>query len=79
VLSDREPAPFALVWSHAGKTIAYNRMVQDDVGPQAQIFVVQYPDNNGDGIPDSLDERGAANIGAGRWPPVEQVLASAQK
>jgi hypothetical protein len=39
VLIDRGPAPFALVWSHDGKTLAYNRMVKSDGKPAVQIFV----------------------------------------
>ncbi|OHB78974.1 MAG: hypothetical protein A2W31_13945 [Planctomycetes bacterium RBG_16_64_10] len=51
-LSDRGPAPFGLVWSHDGKTIAYNRTVETDGQLVTQIFVIDYPDADGDGIPD---------------------------
>ncbi len=42
VLSDRKPAPFALVWSHDGTTIAYNRRVQSEGREATQIFVADY-------------------------------------
>jgi hypothetical protein len=39
VLSERAPAPFALVWSHDGKTLAYNRVVKTNENAVMQIFV----------------------------------------
>jgi hypothetical protein len=54
VLIDRSPRPFALVWSNDGKTIAYNRIVPTDGKDVTQIFVIDYPDRDGDGIPDAL-------------------------
>ncbi len=42
VLSDRSPSPFALVWSHDGNTIAYNRRIQTARGETTQIFVDDY-------------------------------------
>ncbi|MCA9074961.1 MAG: DUF3748 domain-containing protein [Planctomycetaceae bacterium] len=39
VLNDRAPAPFALVWSHDGKTLAYNRTVNTNGQNIAHIFV----------------------------------------
>ncbi len=42
VLSDRAPAPYALVWSHDGKTLAYNRKVKTDGKDITQIFVTDY-------------------------------------
>ena len=44
ILSDRAPEPFALVWSHDGKTIAYNRIVRTAEGEATQIFVTNYQD-----------------------------------
>ncbi|MFV2067684.1 MAG: DUF3748 domain-containing protein [Pirellulales bacterium] len=55
VLSDHAPAPFAVVWSHDGRSIAYNRRVPSGKQDVTQIFVADYPDANGDGIPDPLD------------------------
>jgi len=42
VLVDRAPLPFALVWSHDGKTIAYNRRVKVDGRETTQIFAIDY-------------------------------------
>ncbi|NOZ41393.1 MAG: DUF3748 domain-containing protein [Planctomycetes bacterium] len=42
VLSDRAPAPFALVWSHDGNTIAYNRRVESAGSKTTQIFVCDF-------------------------------------
>jgi len=42
VISDRLPAPFALVWSHDGKTLACNRIVKTDGKDVVQIFVTDY-------------------------------------
>ncbi len=42
VLIDRAPAPFALVWSHDGRTIAYNRKVQTAGKDITQIFVSDF-------------------------------------
>ncbi|MFO1021869.1 MAG: DUF3748 domain-containing protein [Planctomycetales bacterium] len=39
ILSDRAPAPFGLVWSHDGKTLAYNRIIPAADRPITQIFV----------------------------------------
>jgi dipeptidyl aminopeptidase/acylaminoacyl peptidase len=39
VLGDRPTAPCALVWSHDGKTLAYNRIVKTDGKDVVQIFV----------------------------------------
>jgi hypothetical protein len=41
-LSSRAPAPFALVWSHDGKTLAYNRTVRTNGKDVRQIFVADY-------------------------------------
>ena len=46
VLSDHDPGPFALVWSHDGKTIAYNRSIRTDDGEATQIFVTDYHGND---------------------------------
>ncbi|MCA9229508.1 MAG: DUF3748 domain-containing protein [Planctomycetales bacterium] len=45
ILSDRAPQPFALVWSHDGKTIAYNRRVMTAGREITQIFVTDYDDH----------------------------------
>jgi Tol biopolymer transport system component len=42
VINDRPPAPFALVWSHDGKTLAYNRIIKTDGKDVMQIFVADY-------------------------------------
>ena len=42
VISDRAPVPFALVWSHDGNTIAYNRVLSDGKREATQIFVTGY-------------------------------------
>jgi len=42
ILNDRSPAPFALVWSHDGKTLAYNRDVETGGKKVVQIFVADY-------------------------------------
>ena len=42
VLIDRGPAPYALVWSHDGKTLAYNRAVETDGKTVTQIFVADF-------------------------------------
>ncbi len=42
VLIDQPPAPFALVWSHDGKTLAYNRTVKTDGKDVIQIFVADF-------------------------------------
>jgi hypothetical protein len=42
ILSDRAPAPFAPVWSHDGKTLAYNRRVKTNGKEITQIFVADY-------------------------------------
>ena len=67
VLSERGPAPFALVWSHDGKTIAYNRAEplgrESFLGPAVktadrevtQIFVTDYPDRDGNGVPEGIE------------------------
>ena len=39
ILIDRAPTPYALVWSHDGKTLAYNRTVKTDGKDVIQIFV----------------------------------------
>ncbi len=54
VLSDRSPPPFALVWSHDGRMIACNRIVRTDGRNVTQIFVIDYPDHDGDGLPDGV-------------------------
>lgn len=41
-LSDKGPAPFALVWSHDGKTLAYNRTVKTEGKDINQIFVLDF-------------------------------------
>ncbi len=55
VLSERAPGPFAIAWSHDGKTIAFNRIIKTDGKDVTQIFVLDYPDRDGDGIPDTLE------------------------
>jgi len=45
VLSDQGPTPFALVWSHDGKTIAYNRIVEQNGHEATQIFVTAFHEN----------------------------------
>lgn len=42
VLSNRGPSPFALVWSHDGKTLAYNRRIRAKGKTITQIFVDAY-------------------------------------
>lgn len=42
VLIDRGPAPYALVWSHDGKMLAYNRIVPTDGREVSQIFVCDF-------------------------------------
>lgn len=42
VVSERAPAPFALVWSHDGKTLAYNRTIKTDGKDIWQIFVTDF-------------------------------------
>jgi len=42
VLIDRGPAPYALVWSHDGKTLAYNRIVPTGGREVSQIFVCDF-------------------------------------
>lgn len=42
-LIDRASAPFALVWSHDGKTLAYNRIIETDGKDVIQIFVAATP------------------------------------
>jgi len=42
VMSDRAPAPFALVWSHDGKSIAYNRRIRIGEHETTQIFVADF-------------------------------------
>lgn len=42
VLIDRSPAPYALVWSHDGRTIAYNRRVPTGDQEITQIFAIDY-------------------------------------
>jgi len=44
-ISDRAPSPFALVWSHDGKTLAYNRTIRTDGKDVIQIFVINYAAN----------------------------------
>lgn len=39
ILSDNAPAPFGLVWSHDGKTLAYNRTLPNPDRPTTHIFV----------------------------------------
>jgi len=46
VLNDRAPAPFSLVWSHDGKTLAYNRTVKTDGKDISQIFIADYAARN---------------------------------
>jgi hypothetical protein len=43
VISERAPAPFALVWSHDGKTLAYNRTIRAEGNDVIQIFVAGCP------------------------------------
>jgi len=45
ILVDQGPEPFALVWSHDGKTIAYNRRVKSEGRLATQIFVIDYREN----------------------------------
>jgi hypothetical protein len=49
VVSDRSPAPFALVWSHDGKTLAYNRTIRAEGKDVIQIFVAGYTANGEQG------------------------------
>ena len=42
VLSDGDTAAYALVWSHDGKTLAYNRSVETDGKNVTQIFAVDF-------------------------------------
>ncbi|MBI5283049.1 MAG: DUF3748 domain-containing protein [Candidatus Solibacter usitatus] len=60
------PAADALVWSHNGKLLAYNRrvptynaagaLVKDSGGNDfRQIFLVRFPDKDGNGIADSVE------------------------
>lgn len=46
ILSERAPAPFALVWSHDGKTLAYNRTIPSHGKDVSQIFVADYAAND---------------------------------
>jgi hypothetical protein len=43
VLSDREPAPFALVLSHDGKKLAYNRRLREGNHQVTHIFIDDVP------------------------------------
>lgn len=54
VLSDRTPPPYALVVSRDGRSVAYNRVVAAGGREVSQVFVLDYPDADGDGIPDGL-------------------------
>lgn len=40
-LIDRAPAPYALVWSRDGKTLAYNRIISANGKEVSQIFVIE--------------------------------------
>jgi uncharacterized protein (TIGR01244 family) len=42
ILSDRAPAPFALVVSHDGKTLAYNRRLREGNREVTHIFIDQF-------------------------------------
>lgn len=54
-MSDHAPPPFALVWSHDGKTIAYNRTVKTEGKEVTHIFVLDNVTLN-DGSPVKLNE-----------------------
>ena len=43
ILSDREPAPFALVLSHDGKKLAYNRRLRQGEHRGTHIFIDDFP------------------------------------
>ncbi|NOY41224.1 MAG: DUF3748 domain-containing protein [Planctomycetes bacterium] len=43
ILCDCASEPFALVWSHDGKTIAYNRRIRVGGRESTQIFALDYP------------------------------------
>jgi hypothetical protein len=45
VISERAPAPFAIVWSHDGKALAYNRTIRAEGNDVIQIFVADCPAN----------------------------------
>lgn len=45
-LSDNPAAPYALVWSHDGKTLAYNRTVKTDGKEIGQIFVADFKEGS---------------------------------
>jgi len=45
VLSERSPAPFALVWGNDGKSLAYNRTIKTDGKDVIQIFAAEAPAN----------------------------------
>jgi hypothetical protein len=46
----------ALVWSHDGRRLAYNRRVPANAGPDfRQIFITDFPDRNHNGIADPLE------------------------
>lgn len=68
------PAPEALVWSHGGSLLAFNRrvptydakgnLVKDFNGNDfRQIFLTRFPDRNGNGIVDAI-ENGVVRNGA---------------
>lgn len=42
VLIDKAPPPYALVWSHDGKTLAYNRAIKTNDDETRQIFVTTF-------------------------------------
>ena len=39
VVIDRTPPPFALVRSHDGRALAYNRLIKTDNNEVSQIFI----------------------------------------
>ena len=47
ITSPTQPKPSALVWSHDGRTIAYNRNIPDEKSGKSftQIFVIFINDN----------------------------------
>lgn len=43
ILNDHAPAPFGLVWSHDGKTLAYNRILTANNKDTTHIFTADVP------------------------------------